>query len=57
VLAATVGTSADEVSGALLPVIRDLIGRGFLEPPAPERPASEPPASEPPAPGRGGDFR
>ena len=62
VLAATVGTSADEVSGALLPVIRDLIGRGFLEPPAPERPASErpasePPASEPPAPGRGGDLR
>jgi methylase of polypeptide subunit release factors len=34
VLAAALRTSDHEVSSALLPVIRDLIGRGFLEPPA-----------------------
>jgi hypothetical protein len=26
------GRSADEVAAALLPVVRDLIGRGFLTP-------------------------
>lgn len=32
VLAAVTGRGIDEVSAALLPIVRDLIGRGFLEP-------------------------
>jgi methylase of polypeptide subunit release factors len=33
VLAASLGRAADEVAGALLPVVRDLVQRGFLQPP------------------------
>jgi hypothetical protein len=32
VLAATYGTATDEVVAAALPVVRDLVARGFLEP-------------------------
>jgi hypothetical protein len=33
VLAAAVHRPADEIADAVLPVVRDLVGRGFLIPP------------------------